>query len=52
MGLSSSAPWTAFYGNTPVSVEYPQKTMYQMLRDAAEDYPDHVAYVFMQKKTS
>ena len=52
MNLSSAAPWTAYYGNTPVSLNYPQKTMYQMLRDTAVQYPDHIAYVFMGKKTS
>ena len=52
MNLSSAAPWTAYYGNTPVSLRYPQKTMYQMLRDTAAQYPDHIAYVFMGKKTS
>ena len=52
MGLSSSAPWTAFYGNTPASVEYPQKTMYQMLHETAQKYPNHTAYVFQGKKTS
>ena len=52
MGLSSSAPWTAFYGNTPASVEYPQKTMYQLLHETAQKYPKHTAYVFQGKKTS
>ena len=52
MGLSSAAPWTAFYGSTPASLTYPQKTMYQMLRDTAKTYPDHIAYVFMGKNTS
>ncbi|MDD5954215.1 MAG: AMP-binding protein [Firmicutes bacterium] len=52
MNLSSAAPWTAYYGNTPVSLNYPQKTMYQMLRDTAVQYPDHIAWVFMGKKTS
>ena len=52
MGLSSTAPWTAFYGSTPASLEYPEKTMYQMLRAAAEANPDSTAYVFMGKKTS
>ena len=52
MSLSSSASWTAFYGNTPVSLEYPQKTMFQMLRDTAAAYPDSTAYIFMGKKTS
>ena len=27
MGLSASAPWTKFYGNTPVSLNYPNLTM-------------------------
>ena len=52
MGLSANAPWTAFYGNTPASLAYPEKTMYQMLRDTARQYPEHTAYVFMGKKTS
>ena len=52
MSLSSSAPWTAFYGSTPVSLDYPQKTMYQMLCDTAQKYPEKTAYVFMGKKTS
>ena len=52
MGLSSNAPWTAFYGSTPVSLEYPEKTMYQMLHDTARKYPNNTAYVFQGKKTS
>ncbi len=52
MRLSSAAPWTAFYGNTPTSLDYPQKTMYQMLLDTARKYPDSTAYVFMGKKTT
>ena len=52
MGLSSSAPWVKYYGNTPASLDYPQKTMFQMVCDAARRHPDHTAYVFMGKKTS
>ena len=52
MGLSSSAPWTAFYGSTPASLDYPEKTMYEMLRDAAETYPDNIAYIFQGKQTT
>ena len=52
MGLSANAPWTAFYGNTPTFLDYPQKTMYQMLLDTAQKYPENTAYVFMGKKTS
>lgn len=52
MGLSSRGPWTAFYGSIPTSLTYPQKTMYQMLRETALQYPANTAYVFMGKKTS
>jgi long-chain acyl-CoA synthetase len=52
MPLSSSAPWLTFYGNTPASLSYPDKTMYQLLADTANEYPNHIAYVFQGKKTT
>ena len=52
MGLSASAPWLAYYGNTPASLDYPHKTMYQMLASTAKQYPSSTAYVFMGKETS
>ena len=52
MGLSSSAPWTAFYGSTPVSIDYPRCTMYQLVAAAAKKYPANTAYIFQGKKTS
>ena len=52
MSLSSSAPWLAFYGNTPASLRYPEKTMYQLLTETAEQYPNHIAYIFQGKKTT
>ena len=52
MGLSSASPWLKFYGNTPASLDYPRKTMCQMVLDTAKRYPDHTAYIFMGKKTS
>ena len=52
MNLSSTAPWLRYYGKTPASLEYPHKTMYQMVASAAKRYPDKAAYVFMGKKTS
>ena len=52
MGLSAAAPWLKYYGNTPASLEYPHKTMYEMVEAAAKRHPNHVAYVFMGKKTS
>ena len=52
MGLSAKAPWLVFYENTPATLEYPEKTMYQMLFDTAQQHPKSPAYIFMGKKTS
>ncbi len=52
MGLSASAPWLAYYGNTPASLDYPRKTMYQMLAATAKQYPDAAAYLFQGKATT
>ena len=52
MGISASAPWTAYYGNTPVSVDYPHVSMFRLLSEAAKKHPDNIAYVFMGKQTS
>ena len=52
MGISASAPWLRFYGNTPAHLDYPEKTMYQLVSEAAKRYPDNTAYLFMGKKTT
>ena len=52
MGLSASAPWRAYYGNMPASLNYPHVTMYQMLAETAKRYPDSAAYQFMGRQTS
>ena len=52
MSLSASAPWRAYYGNMPASLNYPHVTMYQMLAETAKRYPDSAAYQFMGKQTT
>ena len=52
MGISSSAPWLKYYGEVPHHLQYPQKTIYQMVRAAADRNPKLPAYEFMDKKTS
>ena len=52
MGLSATAPWIKFYGDTPANIDYPRKTMYQLIRETAKQYPDNIAYSFMGKKTA
>ncbi|MBO5953093.1 MAG: acyl--CoA ligase [Oscillospiraceae bacterium] len=51
MGLSASAPWRNFYGNTPASLDYPHLTMHQLLQRTARQYSDNIAYSFMGKQT-
>lgn len=51
MSLSSSAPWLKYYGNVPHHLSYPQKTIYQMVKAAAERNPKLPAYEFMGKKS-
>ena len=52
MGISATAPWLAYYGNTPATIDYPRKTMYQMVIETARKYPQNIAYSFMGKQTS
>ena len=51
MGISATAPWVNYYGSTPAHLDYPGKTMYQMVLAAARQYPDNTAYIFMGKET-
>ncbi len=52
MGISATAPWLAFYGDTPATIDYPRKTMYQLVEEAARKYPDNIAYSFMGRETT
>ena len=52
MSFSSCAPWLAYYGTTPATISYPEKTMYEMVAQAAKQWPDSTAYHFMGRKTS
>ena len=52
MGISASAPWRKYYGTTPISLDYPNLTMYQLLQQTARQYPESIAYDFKGKKTS
>ena len=52
MGLSAATPWTKYYGSTPASLDYPRKTMFQLLSQTARQYPGNTAYIFQDKKTT
>lgn len=40
-------PWTKFYGKVPKTLNYPEKSMYLLVRETAEKYPNHIAYTFL-----
>ena len=52
MGISAQAPWLKFYGDMPAHLDYPQKTIYQIIRTTAQAHPNLVAYEFMNKETT
>ena len=52
MTISATAPWLAYYGATPAHLDYPDQTMYQLLRRTALRYPNDIAYQFQGKKTT
>ncbi len=43
----NSEAWIKFYGDTPATLTYPEKSMYEMVLESAVNYPDYKAYDFM-----
>ncbi len=50
--MQSSAPWLAFYGKMPATISYPDKTMFQLVAQTAQQYAQMPAYEFMGKITT
>ena len=47
-----SAPWLKFYGDIPHTIDYPEDTLYELVKKTADRLPDYYAYEFMGKKTT
>jgi long-chain acyl-CoA synthetase len=45
-------PWLKFYGDVPVSIDYPRISMHQALMRSVEKNPDSIAYDFMGSRSS
>ncbi len=45
--MYESKPWLKFYNGIPHSLKYPDKTMYELVRDTSINYPGLTAYEFM-----
>lgn len=50
--MSSDAKWFKFYGKTPRSLDYPDISLYDMLKNTQEKYPNYIAYDFMGKSAT
>ncbi len=47
-----NAPWLNFTGNIPTHLEYPGGSMYDAVKEIADEYPDAIAFDFMGKSTT
>lgn len=45
-------PWLKFYKDTPHSLNYPEWTLYETIRESASKYPNNIAYSFLGLKSS
>ena len=45
-------PWLKYYGNIPANLEYPDYSMVDMIIDAAQKYPDNIAYTYYGSKVT
>lgn len=50
--MNSDAKWFKYYGDTPRSLNYPDITMYDLLKNTAKEYPSNIAYDFMGKSAT
>lgn len=49
--MEYNPPWLRFYDGMSPHLDYPQKTMWQLVADAAAQWPKHTAYEFMGRRT-
>lgn len=45
-GVNDPAPWLRFYGKVPAHLDYPERTLYQMIAATAQRSPDALAWDF------
>jgi long-chain acyl-CoA synthetase len=50
--MYSDKPWLKFYGEVPEFLDYPRVTMYEALAQTARQYPERIAYDFMDYECS
>jgi long-chain acyl-CoA synthetase len=50
--MTETRPWHRFYGSVPVTLEYPEVTLYEALAETARRVPDAVAWDFFGKRST
>ncbi len=50
--MNSDAKWFKYYGDVPHSLDYPDISMYDMIKKTKETYPSNIAYDFMGKSAT
>ncbi len=50
--MNSDAKWFKYYGDIPHTLDYPDISMYEMLKKTAKEYPSYTAYDFMGRSVA
>ena len=50
--ITAKTPWIANLGEVPATLEYFQGSMFEMVNQTAEQYPNNIAFDFMGKSTT
>ncbi len=50
--ITAGTPWRSSMGDIPMTLEYPEGSMVDVLGEIAEKYPNNIAFDFMGRATS
>lgn len=50
--MNSDAKWFKYYGDVPHTIDYPDISLYGLVKKTGEEYPDNIAYDFMGKSVN
>lgn len=50
--ITVKTPWAPYMGDVPVHIDYFHGSMFDMIRQTAEKYPNYIAFDFMGKSTT
>ena len=50
--MMNNAPWLAYYSDVPHHLDYPEGSLFDLINETAQRYPEHAAYSFMGNHTT